>query len=77
MASVRKLGYGRKGVHVETEGAIVNIYEGLTDRRGRKVNTIEIIPDESADEPRWRVYGSHYSRVVQLKNRKQKLKKYL
>ena len=66
MSSVTKL-RDMKGYHVETEGAVVNIYEGLTDRKGRKVNTVEIIPDKYAGEPEWKVYGSRMSRIVQLK----------
>ena len=32
--------------HLELDGCIVNIREGLTDHRGRKVTSIEIIPDD-------------------------------
>lgn len=54
--------------HIEAEGCIVNIREGLTDRHGRKVTSIEIIPDQYAGEPRWRRYGYANTRVVQLKS---------
>ncbi len=32
--------------HIEVEGATVNITVGLTDRFGRHVTTVEIIPDD-------------------------------
>ena len=34
-----------KVLHIETEGAIVNIRVGLSDSEGREVTSIEIIPD--------------------------------
>jgi hypothetical protein len=38
--------YKRDGVHhIECEGCIVNIREGLHDRLGRKVTSIEILPE--------------------------------
>jgi len=40
--------------HIEVEGCIVNIREGLHDTFGRKVTSIEIIPDDHyAGEPKW------------------------
>lgn len=55
----------RKGLlHVETPLGIVNIYVGLTDRRGRKVETIEMIPTALAGEPMVVVQGR---RFIQLK----------
>lgn len=54
--------------HIETEGCIINIRTGLTDKKGRKVTSIEIIPDDRyAGEPIWRLYGCRNNRVVQLK----------
>lgn len=68
MATVRKLrGATRKGLHVEAEGCIVNIREGLTDLKGRKVTNVEILPDDYAGENKWRVLGSRNNRVIQLK----------
>jgi len=56
--------------HIEANGCIVNIREGLTDRKGRQVTSIEIIPDNYAGEKPWRVYpGKHNIRVVQLKTK--------
>ena len=56
-----------QGGHIEAEGCIVNIYEGLHDSRGRKVTAIEIIPDRFSGEPIWKLIGSRNNRVVQLK----------
>lgn len=54
--------------HIETEGCIVNIRTGLTDRTGRKVTSIEILPDDHyAGENIWRLRGCINNRVVQLK----------
>lgn len=56
--------------HIEVEGCIVNIRTGLYDRFGRKVTSIQIIPDKYAGEPRWKLYGYANNRVVQLKTKK-------
>jgi hypothetical protein len=53
--------------HIEAAGCIVNIREGLHDRHGRAVTSIEILPDEYVGEPRWRRFGPANTRVVQLK----------
>lgn len=59
-----------KLTHIEVEGAIVNIREGLHDRLGRPVTSIEIIPDDHyVGEPIWRLRGTRNNRVVQLKKR--------
>ena len=56
--------------HIEVEGCIVNIYTGLRDRFGRKVTTIEIIPDKYAGESEWKLIGKSINRVVQLKTKR-------
>lgn len=53
-------------VHVETELGIVNIHVGLRDRRGRRVERVEVIPNAYAGEPRVRRYDD---RLVELKSR--------
>jgi len=58
----------KKAYHLEVEGAIINIREGLFDRFGRRVTEISIIPDKYASEPVWRLIGYSNNRVVQLKN---------
>lgn len=65
MASVTK----RDGwLHIEVDGGIINIKEKLSDRRGRSVTAIEIIPDDRfSGEPVWRLSGRRNSRLVQLK----------
>jgi len=62
----------KKLKHIEVEGAIVNIRQGLYDFKGRKVTSIEIIPDRPDN---WKVVPKvHNVKVIQLKGRK-KLKK--
>jgi len=56
--------------HIEVEGCIVNIRTGLTDTRGRKVTHVEILPDNYAGEPKWKVSGNRNNRVIQLKTKK-------
>lgn len=54
--------------HIELEGCILNIREGLQDKTRRKVTSIEIIPDDhSTGEPVWVLKGSRNNRVVELK----------
>lgn len=56
--------------HIEAEGCIVNIREGLQDRFGRRVTHIEILPDDHfSGENIWRLRGCVNNRVVQLKKR--------
>ena len=57
-------------VHIETPLGIVNIRCGLTDHRGRSVDSVEIIPDHYEGEPRVKRYGLSNTRLVQLKGRK-------
>jgi copper chaperone CopZ len=56
--------------HIEVEGCIVNIRTGLKDLKGRKVTSVEILPDDHyAGERIWRLIGSVNNRVVQLKKK--------
>jgi hypothetical protein len=48
-------------LHVETELGIVNIYVGLSDTGGHKVESVEIIPDKMDHVVK--VEGSDYLRV--------------
>lgn len=54
-------------LHVETPLGIVNIYVGLSDRLGRRVEYVETIPNRYAGEPRVRRVGS---RMIELKGGK-------
>lgn len=55
--------------HIEVEGCIVNIRTGLYDIKGRKVTSIEILPDDHYSGERvWRLKGSYNNRIVQLKD---------
>jgi len=59
----------KRTYHIEAEGAIINIQEGLFDRFGRKVTAVSIIPDVQIPEnPIWHLLGYAHNRIVQLKN---------
>jgi hypothetical protein len=53
--------------HVETPLGVVNIRAGLSDRRGRAVDSIEVIPSNGAGEPKVIRRGYANTRLVQLK----------
>lgn len=57
--------------HIEVEGAIVNIRTGLKDRQGRKVTSVEILPDDHyMGEQIWKTYPHVRNvRIVQLKKK--------
>lgn len=62
----KREGYRLK--HIECEGCVVNIREGLHDHSGRKVTAIEILPDDHyKGDPIWRLRGCINNRVIQLK----------
>lgn len=70
MATVSKI-RGGKGLHIEAEGCIVNVTEGLTDRKGRSVTSIQIIPDKYTGEPVFKVVPLvHNVRVIKLLTKK-------
>ncbi len=58
--------------HIEAEGCVVNIRQGLYDREGRKVTSIEILPDDHyAGEQIWKVSPNVRNvRVIQTKKRR-------
>jgi hypothetical protein len=56
---------GVECIHVETELGIVNIYLGLHDSEGRKVESIEILADDYAGEPKVTLDGHVRSRLIQ------------
>lgn len=57
-------------LHIETDNCIVNIRQGLTDRLGRNVTSIEIILDSYAGEPKRKLIGYANTRVIDLKTKK-------
>lgn len=62
--NITKLSNGTQ--HIEAEGCIVNIQEGLHDYMGKKVTAITIIPDDRfAGEKVWELKGHSHNRVVQ------------
>jgi hypothetical protein len=62
-----KIKRGTEIVHVETELGIVNIYLGLCDDEGRRVESIELLADDIYGEPKVTVDGWVRSRFVQEK----------
>lgn len=54
-------------LHVETPLGIVNIYVGLRDATGRRVERIEVIPNNYAGEPKVTRSGYANTRLIELK----------
>jgi len=64
---------GYQGIHCEISGCIVNIREGLTDKQGRAVTSVEILCDDYAGEATWKINGrKRYAnvRVIRLKGKR-------
>jgi len=59
----------QKCLHIEAEGCIVNIRQELTDRLGRQVTSIEIIPDNYCEDNKRKLVGSRNNRVIKLKRK--------
>jgi hypothetical protein len=58
-----------KLLHIETDGCIVNIRVGLTDSEGRRVTSVEILPEDETRAPDldghyWHLDGHVNSRVI-------------
>lgn len=64
MRDMKSISHRRGILHVETPLGIVNIHVGLTDRRGRKVEAVSMLPNRYSGEPKVIVSGS---RFVELK----------
>ena len=61
----------RKGIlHVETPLGIINIRVGLADGTGRAVDSIEVIPNNYAGEPKVLRKGYANTRLVRCKRAK-------
>lgn len=52
-------------LHVETPLGIVNIRIGLHDAEGRRVESVEIVPNSYAGEPAVTVDGHRNTRLVE------------
>jgi len=64
MKRIRHMGSARdKLLHIETEGCIVNIQVGLSDRDGNPVTIVSIIPDEYIGES-WTLKGQGHNRLI-------------
>lgn len=61
---------GGEQLHVETPLGVINIRCGLSDMKGRKIDSVTVIPDEYADELKVVRRGLHNTRLVQLKTKK-------
>jgi hypothetical protein len=55
-------------LHIETDGVLVNIHVGLTDRDGRQVTTLSIIPDDEqrGGDGQARIWHRDGDRIVRL-----------
>jgi hypothetical protein len=51
-------------LHIETDGCVVNVRIGLTDSQGRRVTSVEILPDRGAGEE-WHLVGTSNNRVIE------------
>jgi hypothetical protein len=54
-------------LHIETPLGIINIRVGLHDSQGRRVESIEVIPNDYCGDPAVRLRGRHNTRLVELK----------
>ena len=54
-------------LHIETPLGIVNIRVGLSDMRGRLVDSVEVIPSNGAGDPKVIRCGYANTRLIQLK----------
>lgn len=54
-------------LHVETPNGIVNIRAGLSDRIGRDVDSIEVIPSNYAGEPKVIRTGLANTRLIRMR----------
>ncbi len=68
--TMKVIRHDRGCLHVETPLGIVNIRVGLTDSKGRSVDSIAVSPDAYVDQPKVVLYGRHNTRLVQLKGGK-------
>lgn len=59
--------HNRGCLHIETPNGIVNIWVGLSDRWGRSVDSIEVIPGRYAGKPKVKLVGYANTRLIKLK----------
>lgn len=53
-------------LHIEAEGCVVNIKEGLYDEHNKKCTCVTILPDSCyQDEPIWKLKGHAHNRIIQ------------
>ena len=52
-----------KLLHIETDGAVVNIRVGLTNMAGKRVTSIEILADNDMDD-KWVLDGTVNNRLI-------------
>jgi hypothetical protein len=57
---------GYEGLHLEIDGAIVNVYVGLQDTDGHKVTSVGIRADRYCGEPNWSVEAGPRKMVEHL-----------
>jgi len=66
---IKSISHNRAGqcLHIETPLGIVNIRVGLSDRRGRRVDSIEVIASNGCGDPKVVRRGYANTRLVELK----------
>ena len=52
-------------IHVETALGIVNIWQGLMDSQGQRVERVEILPNDYAGEPKVILDGACATRMIE------------
>jgi hypothetical protein len=56
-------------LHIETPLGIVNITVGLTDFKGRRVDSVEVIPSNGSGDPKVIRRGYGNTRLIELKGK--------
>lgn len=67
MSDMKSVSHRSGILHVETPLGIVNIHVGLTDRKGRRVEAICMLPNRYAGEPKVLVSGSRFIELKTVK----------
>ena len=67
MSSIKRMTWKNteKGLQIETPLGVVSIRVGLTDWEGRRVETIEIAPNNFAGQPKVVVEGQLLTRLIE------------
>ena len=61
---MKTISHDKELLHIETPLGIVNIRVGLFDQKGRRVNSIEVIPNNYAGDPKVKRSGFCNTRLI-------------